>query len=222
MAGLDELRAQLSARRHGSGGALLRRAAVLYSALLSLAGCRQGEARDRERERPTAPLLVATASGRVPMDTALAHFRSGLPAVTELENGSPSLSALVRRFAAAVERGDTAAVRTMLVSRAEFAYIYFPQTVLVRPPFMQDPALAWFLSIQDSRKGITRTFGRFAGHRGWLSRHDCPTQPTLEGGYRLWVGCRVIVHDAARDSRTLQIFGPIIERNGRFKFLTYS
>jgi hypothetical protein len=132
-----------------------RRAAVVAAALLAACDARPDVA------RPETPVPAPAAAPSI--DASLAEFRAGLPAVTALEGGAPTRDALVQRFVRAVERRDTLALRAMALSRAEFAYLYYPSTRYVRAPYELAPETLWFLSLQNSEKGIGRLVDRRGG-----------------------------------------------------------
>src|SRR5512133_2202813 len=62
----------------------------------------------------------------VPRAEALARFQRASPHAGALSGGAASRDELVRRFVQAVEGADTAALRRMVLSRGEFAFLYYP------------------------------------------------------------------------------------------------
>ena len=70
----------------------------------------------------------------LPPEEALRRFREGLPVVAGLAGGAPSRDSLVRLFVGAVGRRDAALVNRLIVSRAEFAHLYYPSSPLREPP----------------------------------------------------------------------------------------
>ncbi|HYJ80161.1 MAG TPA: hypothetical protein VEW03_11190 [Longimicrobiaceae bacterium] len=148
------------------------------------------------------------------------RFREGLAEVVSLAGGAESREALVRGLVRAVERADTLAVRAMILSRAEFAYLYYPSSASSRPPRRTSPALLWFLAGEESEKGIGRLLARYGGAPLGYLRHRCGPAPRVEGGNRLWEGCVVALRTDGEE-REMRLFGPIIERGGRFKFVSY-
>ena len=54
----------------------------------------------------------------------------------------------------------------------------------------------------------------FTGYR-------CDPEPEVMGKNRIWTGC-VVDWKNATDSGAIRLFGPIIERDGEFKFVTYA
>lgn len=192
--------------------------------LLAIAGiamaCSSGEARET-----AAPAESATSTGVVdsifPLDEALRRFRDGVPATAELTGGAASREALVRRFFGALESRDTATLRELVLTRAEFAWLYYPTSTFAREPFYQMPQVTWFLNVAGSEKGITRALERFGGPRTRLTGYDCPADTRSDGGLTFTDGCVVeLVH--AGESRRLRLFGSIVERDGRFKFYSYA
>ena len=149
------------------------------------------------------------------------RFREGLTPTTGLSGGASSVSDLTDRLIRALEASDTAAIRSLVLDRAEFAYLYYPHTEYVAPPRAQPPALLWLFISQNSEKGAVRLVRRLAGRPLGYHGVTCPDAPRAEGPNRLWVGCTVSLGegDAASDTH---LFGSIIERDGRFKFVSYT
>ena len=169
---------------------------------------------------PAAPVPGTVVDSILPPEEEMRRFRQGLAEPAGLEGGARSRDALVRAFIRAVEHEDTAAVRRMIVSRGEFAYLYYPSTGFTQPTRRMSPALLWFLMTQDSEKGIGRLLDRRGGSRlGYVSTH-CGPAPRVEGRNRLWDHCRVTLRKT-EESKSERLFSTIIERDGRFKFLSY-
>jgi hypothetical protein len=219
---LDDLRPQLSdpygSRRLTAPAALFRdtdmlKHAVLLAALLALAAC----APDAPAAPPAAQSSVIVDS-IFPPEEAMRRFRAGLPEVDSLSGGASSRGELVRRFVRAVEQQDTAMLRELLLTRAEFAYLYFPTSRFARPPLRTDPALLWFQMQMNSEKGIVRLLRRKGGADAGFRGHACEDAPVVEGENRLWEQCTVRVADG-RDDRW---FGTVIERGGRYKLVSYA
>jgi hypothetical protein len=168
--------------------------------------------------RPGAPARVDSI---LPIEEELRRFRADLADTARaLRGGEASRDALVRRFVEAVESSDTAAVRAMLLTASEFAWLYYPSSINARPPYELGPGLAWFQLQNGSSKGISRAWQRFAGRPLGVAGHDCPA-PTGQGGNTIRDGCR-LVRVAAGDTTSIRLFGAIVEREGRFKFLSYA
>jgi hypothetical protein len=157
----------------------------------------------------------------LPLEEALHRFRVGLPVVTRLSGGAPTRAALVRRFVRAVELRDTAAVRAMVLSRAEFAYLYYPHSPFTREPRKQMAGLVWFFTQVNSSKGITRVFDRLGSRRLLYHSHRCNVRPQRQGPNLLWEDCVLRLGDGQATS-AVRLFGSIVERDGQLKFVSYA
>jgi hypothetical protein len=197
------------------------RAGLTVVLFLASLGCDResaSRATDSSAATATAPGIVDSV---FPPEEAMRRFREGLPAVSRLENAAPSRDALVRRFVRALEQRDTAALRTMVVTRAEFAYLYYPTSPHARPPTQQPPALVWFLHLENSEKGVGRALDRFGGRRIGLRGYTCATPARVEGGNTIWDDCPLRI-GAGDDTATVRLFAGVIERAGQFKILSYA
>lgn len=220
MGGLDELRPQLSER------AISReepaRARRLFSLALAigvvLGACGRNEARDADAYAvPAGPI-----DSILPMAEALRRFTAELPVTRELEGGAESRDELVTAFVRAIELNDTAAIRRLHVSRAEYAYLYFPTSVYMREPYRQPPATAWLLNAGNSDKGASRVLRRLGGHDLQWSGYRCAA-PAREGSNTFYRSCTLDYLDPETRVRvTRRLFGSIMERDGRHKFLSYA
>lgn len=219
---LDQLRAQLSnAMIRQEKPARPRRLffIALVCGLLAFA-C------DGSKDRPPVLSARSETAGAVdsilPMDEAIRRFRAGLPVVRELAGGAASRGELVAAFVHAIERNDTAAVRRMLVSRAEYAYLYFPSSAYMSEPYRQAPAVAWFLNAENSDKGISRVLRRLGGHDLEWRGYGC-AGGAREGENLFSRLCTLDYLDPQEKKWvTRRLFGSIIERGGRYKFLSYA
>ncbi|MEW5929187.1 MAG: hypothetical protein AB1941_17155 [Gemmatimonadota bacterium] len=195
--------------------------------LLALfAACGRGESAQPSRASessvaaPVQPAAYVDSARTVEED--LRRFRAELEPTSELNGGAESRDALVRSFVRAVETQDTAAAIRMVMDRGEFAYLYYPHTPLVAPPQEMSPQLAWFLMLQNSEKGITRVFRRLGGRPLGYRGHACDPEPLVQGPNRVWQHCAVRTLGEAGDTAAQVLFGGILERGGRFKFVSYA
>jgi hypothetical protein len=109
----------------------------------------------------------------------------------------------------------------MIISRAEFGHLYYPTSPYTREPTKQAAALAWFLVIEPSKVGVTRVLDRFGGTSLGYRGYSCSALSKHEGDNVVWEGCALKI-TAAAGTGALHLFGPILEREGRFKFLSYA
>lgn len=176
--------------------------------------------------RPSPPDSAATISyvdSIFPIEEELRRFRATVTEAPDaLEGGASSRDALVHSFVGALERQDTAALGAMVLSRGEFAYLYYPSTPYVRPPYETSPALLWFMSQERGQKGIVRALRRYGGRPLGYVGHRCDPEPRREGENLLWGGCALRLAPAPGDTAELRLFGSIMERDGHFKFVSYA
>lgn len=201
-------------------------ALAMLAVSLFAAGCSAADAVPADTARASASPGAAagvTVDSIIPLHEALRRFRAGLAPTDTLAGGARSPEALATRYVDALARQDTAAIRAMVLDRAEFAYLYYPTSDQARPPRAQAPALAWFLMQQNGEKGITRALRRIGGQPLELAGLTCDPAPRQEEDNALWTGCVVTLRTADGTVTDPQrLFGSIIERDGRFKFVSYA
>jgi hypothetical protein len=201
---------------------------TIVAALAALAACRDPDASAAYAgtAAPAAPASPPARAGTDPQPTIeqlLADFRRTItvPAPSAMR-GEPSKTALVRRFVRSLEHADTNAFREMAFDRAEFAYLYYPESPYTHRPFRQDPALLWFMIQQGSNKGLTRLMRRLGGRPLGFVSFQCPEPADVHGDTRLWPHCSIRRVLASGDTVEQRLFGSIVERDGRFKFMSYA
>lgn len=170
-------------------------------------------------EAQSAPVHIDSL---VPRDTALARFQRASATTTELEGGASSRDELVRAFVRAVQRRDTVALRRLVLSRAEFAYLYYPSSAQGLPPYGLSPELMWFMIVERTNRGAAALLGERAESGFRYSGYRCEGDSTLEGANTLFGPCLVRRVAATADTVEERLFGPIVERGGRYKFVSYS
>lgn len=209
--------------RTASGPFLWRIAPVL---LLALAGCNLADQQVEAAETPARERAPVHIDSILPIEEEIRRFQATVPeAPSELLGGEGSRDALVRRFATALEQGDTATLRQLVISPAEFAYLYYPHTRYTAPPYELPPGLLWFQMQNRGSRGLARALARHADnpeHRLALTGYRCNPDPEIEGENILWTGC-LVERELPRGERASErLFGRILERDGRFKFLSYA
>lgn len=186
---------------------------------LTCAAVACGRAEGDETGSREAPRVVVDSV--VPWDVALARFREGLAEPTALADGAESREALVRAFVEALERQDTLALNRLVISRAEFAYLYYATVPEAHPPYDLSPALLWFMLHEASQKGMRRAFSDLGGVSLGYVGHTCDNQPSIQGENLVWGPCVIRHLHGVGDTVTARLFGPILQRGGRFKFISY-
>jgi hypothetical protein len=153
---------------------------------------------------------------------ALRRFRIGLPEPDGLAGGAPTRQALGELFVAALSARDTAALGNLLVTRAEFAYLYYPLSRDALSANGMPPDRRWELLELSSQTSVARALSQFGGRALTLVSLDCPNAPATIGVLAQHDGCTV--HLARGDGSTFNgvLFGPIVEHQGHFKFIGYA
>lgn len=160
----------------------------------------------------------------LPIAEEMRRFRlavGGDPA-TALSDGGRSRDALVARFAEALAAGDSAALRRLAVSPREFIDLIYPESPYTRPPYRQSPGLLWQQMQLPSGSGLRRLLERHGRRPFHIETLRCPSPPEAQGLNRLHVGCTVRFVSGTDAAREGELFGTIIERNGRFKFVSFT
>lgn len=195
--------------------------------LLTIAtfGCDDGgnpDASPPESTREETPPSNVPADSTISMDSLLQQFQAGWPRPDALTATSITPEALTRRYLDAVASFDTSALREMHITRAEYAYLYFPASKMMAPPYELPPDVAWLLLTADSNKGIATVMRRFGGQRLDLESVRCTGEPLREGPNTVWRGCLARYRGEGEGVRERPLFAAIIERGGRFKFFSYA
>ena len=197
-----------------------RRALSLAGLLAGMVGCSPATpAVEDRRASPSSTTTLVVDSAR-PMRQMIEQFQQGTPAVAALQYGAPDRETLVRSFLDALTAGDTAALASMIISRAEFAHLYFPSSVIARAPYELDPALAWFQVRVENERALGKALRRYAGRALIYVGHDCSPKPA-EGASRIWTDC-VVTYRSESGGQRARLFTSIIETGGRFKFFSYA
>ena len=158
----------------------------------------------------------------LPIEEELRRFRAALgDTVRALASGATSRDSLVHDFLRAVETADTSAMRGMLLTASEFAWLYYPTSINVEPPYELGPGLAWFQLQNGSSKGISRLWQRYAGRSLNVVGYRCPAPPLEQGENRIWTEC-ALTRAVGGDTTSIRLFGAILSRDGRYKFLSWA
>ena len=158
----------------------------------------------------------------VPREEALRRFQQNLTPVTRLQSPYGRRDSLLAAFIHALSARDTAAIVAMAVTPAEFAYLYYPTTPQSLPPYDLEPGLMWQLLRQRSERGIRRALAVYGGQRLELLSHDCGPGSSREGRNTIVGPCTLRLRDQAGQGVSVRLVTQIMERNGRYKVLSYA
>ena len=160
----------------------------------------------------------------LPVNEELRRFRSavGGTAVAELRNASSTREALVKRFVEDLAALDSADLEAMLMGAREFADLVYPESPYTHPPDRQAPGLVWNQIQNPNRSGLTRLVRRLGGQPLKYEGYTCNSTPDRQGHNLIWTGCVVRLAEANGEIRPRRLFGSILEREGRFKVVSYA
>jgi hypothetical protein len=204
---------------------IMSRYAGLFLGLLFVACADSGQ----QAEAPYDPERPWRQPGDVidsifPMEVMLARFRASVPEVTALQGGASDREGLARRFMNAVAAGDSTTLTGLLVNRAEYAWLVYPEHLYVKPPYELDPAIHWLQVQASSAKGMARVLERYGSRPLAFEALACEVDTVqFKGstGIRAWAPCTV-TYRANDSTLTRRLFGTIVERDGVAKFLGYA
>lgn len=243
--GLDDVRTELvptnaaAARSRVSVAGLLARAAMVFT----LAACAQPDTERGAGNVAGADVIAGTDSlararqdsinrsqpgyvvdSILPVADELGRFRTavGGTAVTRLEHASPSRAALIQEVRDALAASDARRLGALTLTAREFADLVYPESPYTQPPMRQAAGLVWAQISNASNSGFTRLITRVGGLELRIENHRCDKAPEQLGRNRIWAGCAVHLTDARGRSEWHRLFGSIIERDGRFKIISWA
>lgn len=244
---MDDLRTAVTARGSGSRclgvGPVHRAVSLLTIVVAILGGCAERE-RGEERSadvhaRPAASLGAVDSLERarqdsinraqrgyvidsiLPLDEEIRRFRRDLPRVHALHGGASDLASLTQAVVQALATYDTVALRRLALDRAEFAWLVYPSSPYVAPPYRQAPWLVWLQLSLAGEKGLARLLDRYGGRRIAVIDHACDAEPERQGVNLIWRRCAVRLRLATGDTATRRLFGDVVQRDGRVKLVSY-
>jgi hypothetical protein len=173
----------------------------------------------RDSKTPVSAVSSSPTASAPTIEEELAAFRSGMTVRPRALEGATSRDSLVRLFERALARRDTAALKRLQLTREEFAYLYYPDSKMARPPYELGPDMMWIQIESQSNRGLQRLLARQGGRKLGIRALDC--QPPERQSAVVIHQCGVRTNGAT-DTTVKQLFGSIIERDGRFKFVGYA
>jgi hypothetical protein len=168
------------------------------------------------------PEQAGVVDSVVPRDTALARFQRSVPRVDSLTGGAPSRDELVRSFVIALEKQDSATLGSLLLTKSEFGWLYYPTNPEGLPPYSLTPQLMWFMLEGRSSQGYAKLMKLRAGKPLRMVSYRCEGEASQQGENTVWGPCPVLRGGERRDTISERLFGQIVERGGRYKFVSYA
>ncbi len=192
----------------------LARLTLFMAAVTLMTGCGGAEA------KPAAGSRVVDSI--VPRDTAIARFQRAAPRVESFAGGAETRDALVGSFVTALERRDTATLRSLVLTPSEFGWLYYPTNPEGLPPYSLTPQLMWFMLEGNSSRGFSRLLLKRSGRPLGYASYRCEGDPSRQGTNVVWGPCLVLRRLESGDMVAERLFGLIVERDGRHKFVSYA
>jgi hypothetical protein len=158
----------------------------------------------------------------LPLEEQLRRFRIAYPEVTSLETEARSRDALIRAVVSALQASDTARLAALAVSPSEYAWLLYPTSEHASGPMAQAPQLAWYMLSNTSEVGLRRALDRLGGRDLRVRGHGCAPEPVTQGRNAIWRQCAVVRTDEAGQEVRQRLFGSLVERDGRWKVLSFS
>ena len=202
----------------------MRRWWVLGCAVLG--GCSGGQDSAIGRPQMEAAAAEVPPSGGVvdsalPIAEHLRRFRSGLDSTDRLRGGAPTPAVLARRFLRALAARDSAGLARMVLSRAEYGWVYYPSHIYHDPPYELDPNTFWMLIQANSGKGFVRLLRRYAGRELAFRHLRCTPSRNVRPPLREVERC-TLDFDVDGTSESRRMFGSIVGDATGYKFVSYA
>jgi hypothetical protein len=147
--------------------------------------------------------------------------RIGGDSVRSFAHASPSVESLIRRVVRGVAKADSVDLAGAAITPREFIDLVYPSSPYTRPPYEQPPDLVWMQIANPSAAGYRRLLARRGGQAFSYVGHSCAPKREHQGPNTLFLDCSITVRDPSHAEIKQRWFGSIIERDGRFKILSY-
>ena len=167
------------------------------------------------------PGYVVDSARPIPEEIRRFAARIGGNPVSVFAHASASREALIRRVVRDVVASDSTDLSAAAITPREFIDLIYPSSPYTRPPYEQPPDLVWMQIANPSAAGYRRLLARRGGQAFVYISHGCAGKPERQGPNTLFVDCVITVRDPSRAEIKQRWFGSIIERDGRFKVLSY-
>jgi len=141
--------------------------------------------------------------------------------VDALSDTYDSVYSLAEEILQAIHDGDQQRLMQLRVGRGEFRWLVWPKLPASRPERNLPWAFVYTDLDQKSLNAMRRTVSRYQGKTLQLVRVEFKDETTDYGAYKVHRDARCVVQDETGEVTTLDLFGSVIEMNGRFKAFSY-
>ncbi len=189
------------------------------SLCLAVASCRPTERQLHAEASP--PTVTHTVDSILPIAEHLRRFREGVPSVDTLAHAAESTVELVNRVLAATTMRDTAALLRLGLSKAEYGWLYYPHHIYTDPPYELDPGTFWMMIQGNNSKGLERLLRYRGGFQLKRKALNCKPSTAVRPPLREWNQCELVLVVDGQEQKE-QLFGSIVEIDGRYKLVSYA
>ena len=140
---------------------------------------------------------------------------------TGLAAAQASAPELARAVLAALERRDVTSLRAVALTEQEFREEVWPDLPSARPERNLPFSYVWGELHQKSEAGLAQTLAEHGGRHYELAAVRFLEDTTQYKTYLVHRRAELTVTDAAGAQTKLQVFGSVLEKNGRFKVFSY-
>jgi hypothetical protein len=143
------------------------------------------------------------------------------PTDLELTDGAGSISELAKELLRALENGDSGLLNALRVSREEYQLLIWPEFPQSRPYLHIPPDEAWSFQYTKLREGMSGIYSRY-GETPWnlVAATEGPVETFTN--FTIHRGVEILAENNKSGERV--IFDKkltVVERNGRFKILSF-
>lgn len=158
-----------------------------------------------------------------PPDEALRRFRAepGSERVDSLSGGATNVRALFEAYVAALQSRDSLAVRALVMTRAEYGWLYFDGSPEQKSGLM--PQTAWGLMESRSNSGLGRAAGRITALGSVrLTGAACGPDRIKTGVGRIDGPCTITVQPATGAAETIPVARFVFTHRNRVKLVSFA
>jgi hypothetical protein len=187
-----------------------------------------------QREAGSFRLEPNHASGRVGEPTCvldvvrhhvkwLAHLDRGWRVVAaERDQRAERILTLFRLALRALTERDTALIRRLTLSQAEFAWYYYPSDPQAYPPYDLDPQMMWFPLLGNSDNGLRQALQVYGGRSLRYRDGRCEGDSSAQGENVLWGPCSLGYEEPDGQRRDERLLKLVIRRGGAYKVVSWA
>lgn len=158
-----------------------------------------------------------------PIEEEIRRFKAtiGGEPVQAFLHASSSREDLVRRVVHDVASGDSTDLASLAVTPREFIDLVYPSSPYTHPPYRETPSMVWMQIANPSNAGFLRLIRRLGGQPFQYESHTCRKAAERQARNTLWLDCTIRVLTPQRETTTQRWFGTIIERDGKYKVMSF-